>query len=171
MDNLYNQYISEADSHFDTREYNVSRGWYYKAWDIKPKETYPQQRIAEINRLVSSLLSSQRDMDYQNYINLGDSTFRDNQLAVARGWYNQALSINAADPYSREQLNEIERLVNERLAGRSGELFNEHIEKAVAAFESGSVSVARFWYKKALELRPDDAAVKNRLNEIEEALK
>jgi hypothetical protein len=58
LDGLYNDYIREADTHFDTREYNVSRGWYYKAWDIKPKETYPQQRIAEINRLVSSMLST-----------------------------------------------------------------------------------------------------------------
>jgi hypothetical protein len=90
---------------------------------------------------------------------------------VARGWYNQALSIKANETYPREQLNEIERLVNERLAGRSGELFNEHVEKAATAFSTGNNSVARFWYKKALELRPDDAAVKNRLNEIEEALK
>jgi hypothetical protein len=32
-------------------------------------------------------------------------------------------------------------------------------------------NVARFWYKKALELRPENADVKSRLKEIDEAMK
>jgi hypothetical protein len=31
--------------------------------------------------------------------------------------------------------------------------------------------VARFWYKKALELNPNDAGVQEKLNEIQEMLK
>ncbi len=171
LDDLYNEYIGEADKFFGNKQYNVSRSWYYKALDVKPEETYPSQRIGEINRLLSGLLSSQRDRDYQNYVNLADSTFRTNQLAVARGWYNRALSVKSDEPYPKEQLNEIQRLISERLAGQSGELFNSQVEKASAAYDSGNFTVARFWYKKALELRPDDADVKNRLKEIEEKLK
>lgn len=168
---MYNEYIQTADTYFDNLQYNVSRGWYYKAWDVKPEETYPPQRIAEINKLVGGLLSNQRDRDYQQFINLADSTFRDNQLAVARGWYNRALSVKSDEIYPKNQITEIQNLINERLAGQSGEQFNNNIEKASNAFDEGNFNVARFWYKKALELRPDDQVVKNRLNEIEEALK
>jgi hypothetical protein len=57
------------------------------------------------------------------------------------------------------------------MAGQSGQLVNSYIERAANAFETQNYNVARFWYKKALELRPDDTSVKDRLTEIEEALK
>ncbi len=171
LDALYNEYIQNADRFFDNKDYNTSRGWYYKAWDVKPEETYPPERIAEINRLVGNLLATQRDRDYQGFIDLADSTFRNNQLAVSRGWYNRALSVKPNEEYPRSQLSEIQRLVNERLANQSGELFNSHMQKASEAFEGKNYSVARFWYKKALELRPDAQEVKTKLSEIEEAIR
>ncbi|MBW6534259.1 MAG: hypothetical protein K0B11_04580 [Mariniphaga sp.] len=170
LNQLYNEYISLADGFFDNQRYNVSRAWYYKAWDVKPEETYPPQRIEEINRLVGSLLLSQRDRDYQNFVNLADSTFRENQLAVARGWYNRALSVKSEETYPREQLQAIADLIAERMASRSGEQFNTHMQNASEAFENGNYNVARFWYKKAMELRPDDQQAKEGLLKIEEAL-
>jgi tetratricopeptide (TPR) repeat protein len=171
LDQLYNEYISLADGFFDNKRYNVSRAWYYKAWDVKPEECYPPQQIEEINRLVGSLLLSQRDRDYQNFVNLADSTFRENQLAVARGWYNRALSIKSEETYPREQLQAIADLIAERMASQSGELFNNHLQNANEAFENQNYNVARFWFKKALELRPDDQQAKEGLIKIEEALK
>ena len=164
---LYNDYIKQADTYFDGKLYNMSRGWYYKAWDIKPDETYPPQRISEINKLVGGLLSSQRDRDYQRFIDLADSTFRDNEYAVARGWYNRALSIKAEENYPKNQLNEIDTKIAERLAGQSGQQFSDNVAKASKAFDQGNLNVARFWYKKALELRPNDADVLKRLEEIQ----
>ena len=156
---------------FDNKRYNVSRAWYFKAWDVKPQETYPPQRIEEINRLVGSLLLNQRDRDYQGFIDLADSTFRENQLAVARGWYNRALSVKPNENYPKEQLQAIAELVAERMASRSGEQFNSHMQNASEAFENGNYNVARFWYKKALELRPDDGEAKEGFQKIEEALR
>ena len=164
---LYNQYVNQADTYFNGKQYNISRGWYYKAWDIKPDETYPPQRITEINRLVSSLMSSQRDRDYQQFIDLADSTFRVNEYAVARGWYNRALSVKADEVYPKNQLSEIETKIAERLAGQSGQQFTDNVEKASNAFDQKNYNVARFWYKKALELRPNDADVLKRLEEIQ----
>ncbi|HKL33665.1 MAG TPA: hypothetical protein VJ919_14085, partial [Tangfeifania sp.] len=170
LTSLYNDYIQRADQYFDSEAYNVSRAWYYRAWDVKPEETYPPERIEEINRIVSSMLLSQRDRDYQQFINLADSTFRENQLAVARGWYNRALSVKSNEPYPRNQLQEIQKRVEERMASQSGELFNEHVEKGDDAIENENYNVARFWYKKALELRPDDEEVKNKIKNIQEQM-
>ena len=171
LKNIYDQYIRQADESFDTKMYIVSRGWYYKAWDVKPDENYPKQRIDEINRLLKGLLSSQLDRDYQRFIDLADSTFRDNQYAVARGWYNRALGMKANEQYPKDQIKEIEIKIAERMAGQSGQLFEADMQKAAAAFEANNYNVARFWYKMALELRPDDVDAKNRLKEIDEALR
>ena len=171
LNNLYDGYIKQADSYFDVKDYIVSRGWYYKAWDVKLEEVYPKQRIDEINRLLGGLLNSQLDRDYQRFVDLADSTFRDNQYAVARGWYNRALGIKSAEKYPKDQLKEIEIKIAERMAGQSGQQFENHRQKAEIAFEEKNYSVARFWYKKALELRPDDADVKKRLAVVAEAMK
>ncbi len=171
LKSIYDQYIRQADESFDSKMYVVSRGWYYKAWDVKPDENYPKQRIDEINRLLNSLLTSQRDKDYQRFVDMADSTFRDNQYAVARGWYNRALGVKANEQYPKDQLKEIDYKIAERMAGQSGQQFETDIQKGAAAFEAKNYNVARFWYKKALVLRPDNADVKNRLKEIDEALK
>ena len=170
LTDLYKAYLVNADSYFDSKNYNLSRGWYYKAWDVKPEETYPPQRIAEINRIVGSMLSSQLDKDYQNFVNLADSMMRENQLAVARGWYNRALSVKPNEQYPKNQLDEIQKLIQERLAGQSGELFKNHVLKAQNAFESEKFNVARFWYKKALELQPNNQEIKSKLEEIQKAI-
>jgi tetratricopeptide (TPR) repeat protein len=171
LKSIYDQYIKQANELFDLKQYIVSRAWYYKAWDVKTDETYPKQRIDEINRILRSLLSSQLDRDYQRYVDLADSTLRENQYALARGWYNRALGVKANENYPKDQLREIETKIAERLAGQSGEQFEKDIQKASAAFEAKNYNVARFWYKKALELRPDDAEIKEKLLEIEKVFK
>ncbi|HYQ57215.1 MAG TPA: hypothetical protein VEP89_07685, partial [Draconibacterium sp.] len=164
---LYDEIIKKADGSFDIEQYNVSRAWYYKAQDLKAEETYPAQRIAEINRILSEMMLSERDREYQRFIDLADENLRNNELAVARGWYNQALSQKSNEEYPREQLREIERRVAERVAGQSEQNFEQYKTTGNNAFESGNYNVARFWYRKALELRSDDAEVKEKLNEIE----
>ncbi len=171
INRLYEEYIAKADELFDAKQYNVSRAWYYKAWDVKPQESYPKEQIDEINRLVRALLNNQRDRDYQQYVDRADSTFRDHQLAVSRGWYNRALTVKPEESYPREQLQAIAILVAERLASRSGEQFQLFTTRAGEALESRNFNVARFWYRKALELRPDDENVRNGLQRVEEALK
>ncbi len=166
--NIYDQYVKQADDLFGAKQYNMSRGWYYKAWDIKPGEKYPKQQIDEINRLLNGLLSSQIDRDYQKFIDLADSTFRDNQYAVSRGWYNRALGVKANEAYPKDQIKEIENKIADRMAGQSGIQFESYLQKAGAAFELKNYNVARFWYKKALELRPDNTDVKRSLDEIQQ---
>jgi hypothetical protein len=171
LKNIYDQYIKQADNLFDIKQFIVSRGWYYKAWDVKPDENYPKQRIDEINRLLNSMMSSQLDRDYQKFIDLADSTFRNNQYAVSRGWYNRALGVKSAEKYPKDQIKEIENRIAERMAAQSGQQFENNVQKASVAFEAKIYNVARFWYKKALELRPDDTEIKSKLKEIDGVLK
>ncbi|WP_346860518.1 hypothetical protein [uncultured Draconibacterium sp.] len=164
---LYDQLILKADAFFDDKQYNVSRAWYYKANELKPEESYPPQRIDEINRILNGMMLSQRDREYQRFVDLGDTNFRENELAVARGWYNQALGQKADEEYPKAQLVEIERRVAERVAGQSQQQFDQFKSTADKAFEEQNYNVARFWYRKALLLRDDDE-VKTKLDQIKE---
>ena len=171
LKNIYNQYIILADELFEDQKYVESRRLYYKALDTKPDENHSRRRIENINQLLKEMPLSQVDKEYLQFVNLADSTFNENQYAVARGWYNRALAIKSQEQYPKYQLNEIEKKITERMAAQSGEQFETDVQKASNAYDAKNYNVARFWYKKALELRPDDKEIKNRLLEIENATK
>ncbi len=169
INNLYDQYLTRAEELYDVKKYIDSRSWYYKAWDVKPDEKQPVKRIDEINQLLKTMPANPIDREYQKFIELADSTFRNNQYALARGWYNRALGVKSAETYPKEQLREIEIKIEERMAVQSEKQFDIAVQKASSAFEAKNYNVARFWYKKALELRPDRTDVKNMLVEIDRA--
>ena len=169
-DALYQSMLTVANESFDKQQYNVSRAWYYKALEIKPAERYPSERIGEINTILGSMQLSQRDREFQQFINQGDEAFRNDQLAVARGWYNRALTINANDEYARAQIVEIQQEINSRLQGGSDQVFAEYIKEGDKALESKNYSVARVWYQRARQLKPGDQQTTEKLEVVRKAL-
>ncbi|MBK9273306.1 MAG: hypothetical protein IPM49_02045 [Flavobacteriales bacterium] len=53
LEERYRKAITEADLAFGAKSWPEARGLYAQALDIKPSETYPSDRIAEIDRLVA----------------------------------------------------------------------------------------------------------------------
>ncbi len=53
LEERYRKAITEADLAFGAKSWAEARGLYAQALDIKPSETYPSDRIAEIDRLVA----------------------------------------------------------------------------------------------------------------------
>jgi tetratricopeptide (TPR) repeat protein len=170
LNNIYNQYIQQANELYSAQKFVDSRKWYYKAWDIKPEQKGPLQRIDKINQLLKETPKTQLDKEYYYYVDLADSTFRSNQYAVARGWYNRALAVKSYEQYPKDQISEIEKKIAERMAAQSGKQFEMDIQKAAAALKEKNYNVARFWYKKALELQPENTEVKNKLLELEQTI-
>jgi hypothetical protein len=167
---LYQSFITVADESFEREEYNVSRAWYYKALEVIPAEQYPRSQIAEINRILSSLQLSQRDREFQQYINQGDEAFRNEELAVARGWYNRALTIRSNDIYANSQINEIQQVINSRLQGGTDRVFNDYLREGDKAYDNKEFSVARVWYQRALQLKPGDSQPKEKLELVRKVL-
>ncbi|MFV0592750.1 MAG: hypothetical protein ACK5M7_15300, partial [Draconibacterium sp.] len=52
-DKNYSDAIAKADQQFNEKDYDNSRTGYRAALDIKPEETYPQQRIDEIGNILA----------------------------------------------------------------------------------------------------------------------
>jgi hypothetical protein len=167
---LYQSFIVVADESFSAAQYNVSRAWYYRALGVKPAEAYPVERIAEINRVLGAMQLSQRDREFQQFINQADESFRSDQLAVARGWYNRALTIMPGDEYARAQINEIQQVINSRLQGGADQVFAEYMKEGEKAFAAQNYSVARAWYQRARQLKPADTLLLEKLEEVRKAL-
>jgi len=57
------------------------------------------------------------------------------------------------------------------MASRSGEQYQLFMIRADEALENRNLNVARFWYRKALELRPENADAKDGLQKVEDSVK
>jgi hypothetical protein len=169
-DGLYSSIITTADQSFTNKEYNVSRAWYYKALEVRPQESHPQDRIHEINQLLGNMQLSQTDREFQQYIDKGDEAFRSEQMAVSRSWYNKALAIKPNDKYPKSQLVEIQMKIDEKLQGNTEKTFNNYMELGNKSFDQKQYNVARIWFQRALQIKPNNQLPREKLAAATKAL-
>jgi len=166
----YLQAITQADDAFKKESYTVARFFYYKGLAIKSWEKYPKDRIQEILALTNSLLSEKEEKAYKDLIAKADEAFIGKDISIARFYYNKAIEIKRDEDYPRIKINDIQKLIDQtKLDGRNLE-YNKLIEQADQAMKSESLSIARFNYIKALNMKPDEKYPKEQLQRIKEAL-
>jgi len=167
---MYNGLIGQADDAFGEDEYNIARFYYYKAVDVRSDEEYPKEKIREIRGLLNARLSDRREREYQDYIDKADEALSDGELAVARGYYNRALTAKPMKKYPKMQIELIRDKLTEILGNRSNTEYNSFISQGDKAFESSNFSVARYYYLKAQEINPSETYPKEQIQKIINAI-
>ncbi|NQU88505.1 MAG: hypothetical protein HQ541_22385, partial [Mariniphaga sp.] len=170
MMDMYNGLIGQADDAFGEDEYNIARFYYYKAVDVRSDEEYPKEKIREIRGLLNARLSDRREREYQDYIDKADEALSDGELAVARGYYNRALTAKPMKKYPKMQIELIRDKLTEILGNRSNTEYNSFISQGDKAFESSNFSVARYYYLKAQEINPSETYPKEQIQKIINAI-
>ncbi|WP_423127898.1 hypothetical protein [Gaoshiqia sp. Z1-71] len=162
--------ITRADAEYERKNYNVARFYYHNALGIKSWEQHPKDRIAEINKLTNSLLSVREEQEYQNLVSSGDEAFFGKNLAVARSYYQRAASIKKDEQYPAIKIAEIQKMMEQESLEQANREYAQNIEEADKAFTSANYSVARFYYNKALSLKPNENYPKEQLEKIRKTL-
>ena len=63
LDERYRNTIARADEAFSALEYEVARGLFAEALDLKPQETYPPTKIAQIDMLLAEQLRQMAELE------------------------------------------------------------------------------------------------------------
>ncbi|MDP2338852.1 MAG: hypothetical protein Q8N05_20860, partial [Bacteroidota bacterium] len=166
----YENAITQADAAFASKNYTIAKFFYYKAIDIKSWEKYPKDRIDEILALTHSLLSEKEEKEYRNFIAIADEAYFNKDIAIARFYYNKAISIKKDENYPRIKLKDIQKLIEQDKRDRENQEYRKLIEQADQALQFENFSIARFNYNKALGLKPDEKYPKDQLKRIKETL-
>jgi tetratricopeptide (TPR) repeat protein len=109
VEQTYKDAIAEADKLFNQKNYLRSRDSYRRALEVKPAESYPRNRITEIERILSSQVGE--SANYTAAIEAGDRYLRERQLFRARDSYQEALSMRANEEYPQRKIIEINELL------------------------------------------------------------
>ena len=166
MQQKYLAFIANGDNSFLQENYANAKLNYTKALDIKPWEKYPRRKLESIDRAMEDWKSDEERRQFTEAIEKADNAFDSGEYAVARFYYRQAASIKA-DTVADDRLREIASIIAGARQSSIDNQFTEEIRKADEAFQQKNPTVARFYYQKALQLKPNETYPKEQLKKLQ----
>jgi tetratricopeptide (TPR) repeat protein len=89
-----------------TKKYSSARFYYGKAKEILPWESYPAGQLKIIEKLISTDLS-ETDAQYFDAIKKADDAVSQKSYAVARFYFQKAISLKPDEEYPKQQLKRL----------------------------------------------------------------
>lgn len=163
----YNESLEKADELYASKDFRKAAVFYEKASAIMPDQAYPADMLKRIDEITSDKTFVD-EKAYADAVAMADKKFGDKAYSAAKDEYLYALKIKPGDDYAMKRLsesnNQIELLKN-----------SENIEKQFKQLlEAGTSAVAELnWeqavtaFSSALELKPNDIGVSNKLRQAE----
>lgn len=176
----FNELVSQADGKFNTKDYEGAKVLYQQANDLFPSESYPQEKLNEIDQILSDLAANQaekqkKEEEYSQLISDADKAFTAEKLDDAKAKYQEALGIKPNEEYPKGRIKEIEdklaELANaEAAAAAKEQKYNELIAKADELFNAEDWSSAKNSYNEALSIKSNEKYPKEKIADIDKRL-
>lgn len=186
LDDQYQAAIAAGDAAFQGADYDEARAKYNEALGMKPKEKYPTDQLAAIDKKLAEQAAKaeadkkakELDEQYQAAIAAADAFFQSTEYDAAKKKYNAALSLKPKEKYPAGQLAAIDKALAEMAAKaeaekRAKELdakYQALLDKAEGLFTATKYEDAKAKFQEALTVKPDEARPKERIVEIDAKL-
>ena len=162
----YQDKIAEADKALSDEDYTTAKNSYAEAKKLKPTETYPQEKLTEIEGILAKLAKAEES--YKAAIAKGDAAIGAEDFEGAKVAFNEALSIKADEQYPKDKLAEIETIVLKNQ--KSEEEYKSAVQNGDDALSDKNYEKAKEFYNAASGIKPQEAYPKDKLAEIEKTL-
>lgn len=175
----YNKVIKEADDLLASKDLEGAIAKYQEASGMMPNETYPKDKIAEINEKQKALANAEAakkaeeerkaklEADYKAQIAKADEAFNSKSWNDAKSAYQVALNLKPDEAYPKEQIARAEEELNQMAALE--ERYKNAIDEADGLFKNEKWEDAKAAYNKALQIR-NEAYPKDQIAAIDKKL-
>ena len=169
--------VAQADNLLKANNLVQAMDVYKKALLLRPHESYPREKIAEIEQKIKDeqeagekAKSSATDKEYRAALAQADNYFKLKEYDAAKSWYSNAITIKPSETYPKQQIDRINNLVVAEQA-RNKQAIEEGYKKAISAGESyitaQQYNQAIQEFQRALTFKPGDAYSNNKISEID----
>ncbi|WP_372641132.1 hypothetical protein [Ancylomarina sp.] len=166
----YKAFIDKGDVAINDKYLGKAKAYYKKALGVFERE-YPRGKLAEIEELRYAFRSEKDRIEYEKLMRSGEEEYEKSNYSVSRHYFKKALSLAADRRVVEEKLNEIEQAITADKQKALDLEFDEFVKKGNTALKSGNLSVAKFYFIKALKIKPKDQQLKGNLENIKNSLK
>ncbi|MBN2669313.1 MAG: hypothetical protein JXR60_08790 [Bacteroidales bacterium] len=171
-DRAYADKIRDADAMLAAKNYELALNNYSEALALKPAESYPKNKINEINQLLAQQADNEKkEQQYSSLIAKGDEQLSKLALIAAKEAYNQALQIKPSQKYPQDKIKEIDQLLADKNAKeQQDKAYADAIKRADAFMDKQSLIEAKSAYQSALTIKSEETYPKNKIKEIDQIL-
>ncbi|MCX6268544.1 MAG: hypothetical protein NTW16_14505 [Bacteroidetes bacterium] len=168
----YAAFITNADNLLTRKSYAPARAEYANAASLKPLETYPKEKIAEIDKALADLAAEKALNDkYAGIIAGADKLLAAKTFDQAKSEYQNAGKLKPAENYPKEKIAEIDKILADIAAANTlDENYKATLVKADQLLASKTYDLSRGEYLKASDLKPTEQYPKTKIAEIDVAL-
>ena len=174
-DTQYAGALKEGSDYVAQKKYSDAKLAYQAASEIKPSESFPKDKIKEIDGLIAKQKKSQKLAQYKRLMGEAEAKFNTKDYTESKTLYQSASEVNPSAQYPKDRIKEIERLL--LLAANKGEAqkakkqkYVTFIERGDMAFSSKDYPNSRASFKKALALFPEETYPKQKVRELDKLL-
>ena len=173
----YDQIIKNADSDLSNDNYQKARVLYLKALETGFNNSYPNQKITEIDQLISQQKASENDkkrnlankLNFDVLVKSADDAQSNNQLVKSKEIFIQASKIIPSDQYVNKKITELDKMILEQIENNSKDKYNNLISRADKLFEEKNYDKSISIYRKAVSLSPSEIYPVEQIKIVSEA--
>lgn len=169
----YKLLMTEAEGLLTAKDYENAKAKFQEASNIKPAESLPKSKIAEIDEILSNLQEEQQlEENYKKLVSEGDALFGQENYEGAKKKFEEALLVKAGEAYPKEKIEEINKKLDElKNQAAQQEQYDNFIGAADQLFESKKYQEAKDQYNLALGIKQNAAYPIAQIKKIDEELK
>ena len=162
----YQDKIAAGDKALASKEYEAAKTAFDEAKGLRPGETYPQQKITEIEGILANLAKVEEN--YKAAIAKGDAAIATDDFAAAKAAFTEATGLKPEEKYPKDKLAEIETIVLKNQ--KSEEEYKTAVQNGDDALADKNYDKAKEFYTSASIVKPEESYPKDKLAEIEKSL-
>lgn len=172
LDDQYTAAIIIADKSFAVKNWGQAKIDYNAASAIKPNETYPKNKITEIDKTIADLAKQKAlDDQYNGIIAGADKLLAVKTYSDARTEYGKASDLKPSEEYPKSKIAEIDKTLGDIAAAKlKEEQYKNLIDKADKLLADKSYEAAKTEYQTALNIKPSEAYPKGKVDDIDKVL-
>ena len=171
----YTNAIAKADKAYDASDWVTAKTGYTEALSMKPNETYPANRLKDVNQKIAdadlaAISNSANNKAYAEAMEKAEKALKEDQLTSAKMQFQTAQSIKPDEKLPAQRIKEIDLLIDqrnkERLANTQRELdekYQQALNVADNSYSDKSYSIAKLQYQQASLIKPEESYPKTQM--------
>lgn len=170
--NDYEKLLEEADNFFSGKDYPNAREKYTMALEVFATESYPQERISEIDTLVANIARQKEIQEkYDAAIAEADKLLEQKNYTEAKRYYLQAVQQKPDDEYASRKTKEVEAILLEiEREKRREELYAASLSAGDSLLALNQYQESKLAFQEALSLKPGESYPADKITEIDREL-
>jgi len=167
----YAKLLVDGQNASDNNKLEKALTAYREANRLKENEQLPKDKIAELEKKINELASSeQSEKLYEDFMTKGQTNQDSRNYDIALSAFQNALEVKKKDVAATNKIAEIQQILDDLANQNAADMelrnrFNAIVSAADAKFNSAEYLPAKTKYEEALQLIPNDNYVKLRIDE------